>query len=170
MIKIDNNCTGCMACVSVCPKNALSISENREGFLYPKLNNSLCVNCGKCVNICSALEIEKVQNVNIITYGAHVKDKKILDRSQSGGMGWTIGKYFIENIGIVYGAVIDENLLVKHIRCETIEDLKKTQGSKYVQSYISKEVYNNILKDIKEDKKVLFTGTPCQCASVKKIM
>lgn len=165
----NDNCTGCMACVSVCPKNALSVCENKEGFLFPKLNKSLCVNCGKCVNICSSIDKEKIHNENIVVYGAHVKDKKILDRSQSGGMGWTIGKYFTENKGLVYGAVIDKNFLVKHIRCETTEDLKKTQGSKYVQSYISKEVYNNILKDINEGKKVLFTGTPCQCASVKKL-
>ena len=166
----NDKCCGCMACTSVCPKNALTVKESKDGFLYPALNTDLCISCGKCVNICPVEKNEELKQNVLDVYGAKAKDTEILKNSQSGGIGFLLGKSIIEQGGTVYGAVLCEDLVTRHKRCETIEELHKTQGSKYVQSYIDKELYRQIEADLKSDKKVLFTGTPCQCAGVKSLL
>lgn len=162
----NDNCTGCMACVSVCPKNALTIKEKKDGFLYPKINVSICIKCEKCISVCPNNKIESLKNKNYEIYAAYAKDRDISKKSRSGGLSFLLGKKFIEEGNIFYGVIIDENFLTKHIRCSNMEELSKTQGSKYVQSYISKDIYKQIENDLNNNKKVLFTGTPCQCAGI----
>lgn len=48
----EARCCGCTACVSICPKNAISMHENAEGFLYPIINDALCVACRLCTKVC----------------------------------------------------------------------------------------------------------------------
>ena len=46
------NCCGCTACMNVCPKAAIDMKEDFEGFLYPELDRSKCINCGLCETVC----------------------------------------------------------------------------------------------------------------------
>ena len=56
MEKINLNiesCSGCHACVSVCPKNCIVMTEDKLGFLRPSIDKSLCIQCGLCVRTCN---------------------------------------------------------------------------------------------------------------------
>lgn len=51
-LKAKNECCGCSACESICAFDAIKMTEDEEGFLYPQINESLCTGCGKCETIC----------------------------------------------------------------------------------------------------------------------
>lgn len=158
-------CTGCMACFNCCPKKAISM-EPKNGFYFPKIDEEKCINCGICKQKCPALnKVEKNFPQNNIAYAIINKNKEIRDTSSSGGVFYNIAKVIIEQKGVVYGAAWDSNLNVKHTRIETVDEIKKLQGSKYVQSDINFS-YNNVKEDLKLGKKVLFSGVPCQIAGL----
>lgn len=166
--KVKPDCVGCMSCVNECPKKCIIITTESDGFLYPKVYKETCINCKKCLNICPALSNDTLLNDVKNVYAAKHKDRELLVSSQSGGVSFALGKYIIENKGIVYGCILNNNLKVIHSRCENIKELEKTRGSKYSQSFVNPDLYNNIKNDLINKKKVLFIGTPCQCMAVKK--
>lgn len=47
-----SECCGCAICVALCPKSAITMVADYEGFQYPEINSQKCVRCGKCLNIC----------------------------------------------------------------------------------------------------------------------
>ncbi len=49
----ESECCGCSACYAVCPQRAISMKSDRYGFLYPAIDESLCVRCMKCVKVCA---------------------------------------------------------------------------------------------------------------------
>ena len=161
--KDKSMCNGCEICTKVCPTNAIKMVEDQEGFFYPEIDKDKCINCNKCKNICSnyntSLGNEKV-------YVAINKNEKELEESSSGGMFYILAKYVIEKNGVVFGVEYDENLKVRHNFYETLEECKRFQGSKYVRSDI-KDSYRKVEEFLKDDRYVLFTGTPCQCNALK---
>lgn len=162
------NCSGCMLCVSLCPKNCIQKNLNEEGFAYPHVDKSKCVDCGLCYKKCPAnkdVEREKVKKV----YAVQRENKESLKQSSSGGVAAVISEYVIDNGGIVYGCAFDKNLKALHIRCTYKKTLDKLKGSKYVQSDFS-TVYESLIEDCKNEKIVLVVGTPCQCAAVKNLL
>lgn len=159
-------CIGCGACKNICPQGAIEMVTNSEGFLYPKINLKKCINCGLCRKICCRNNEVKKNKSLIKCYAAKSLDKDILSKSSSGGVFKYLAEYIIKENGVVYGATID-NFKVRHIRIDNLKDIKKIQGSKYSQSDIS-NIYKNIKEDIKNGKKVLFSGTPCQVLAIKK--
>ena len=158
------NCNGCSACCNACPVGAISMVENEEGFLYPTVNKERCINCGLCVKSCSALNNNYANSEKPECY-AYMADDEIRKGASSGGVFPVIADYFIKNDGYVCGAVYDE-LKVKHIVSNNVDDIERMRGSKYLQSDI-----NDCYKDIKilldDGNKVLFTGTPCQISGLK---
>ncbi len=161
--KDKSMCNGCEICTKVCPTNAIKMVEDQEGFFYPEIDKDKCINCNKCKNICSnyntSLGNEKV-------YVAINKNEKELEESSSGGMFYILAKYVIEKNGVVFGVEYDENLKVRHNFYETLEECKRFQGSKYVRSDIN-DSYRKVEEFLKDDRYVLFTGTPCQCNALK---
>lgn len=163
-----SKCCGCGACVNICPKKAISMQEDEYGFLYPVIDKNKCINCGLCKNNCAyqnTVEASKPKNC----YISASKDKDIKMKSASGGIFATIASNFIKDGGIVYGCSMeyDKNTLNPiHIRVSDISDLHKLQGSKYVQSSMI-DIYSSVKKDLKNNCPVLFSGTPCQIASLK---
>lgn len=167
-ITSSQKCTGCQLCTYVCPVHAVHINKDLdELFWIPKINKDICINCKKCVNACPAnksnsfLEQKKC-------YVAQSNTCQNLEKSTSGGVANVLARYFVRNAGVVYGAAFDEKMELNHIRCVTESDCERIQGSKYVQSNIC-HVYDSIYNDLKREQKVLFIGTPCQCAAIKKI-
>ena len=157
-----NNCTGCMACYNSCPQNAIDMIENEEGFLYPNINQEKCINCNLCNNNCPEIERKSIAKKEKTTvYACWSKDENIRLASTSGGLGHILANYFIENEGRVYGAAFNEDMIVQHICAEKVEDLKRIQGSKYVQSKIG-DCLKKIKNDLELGREVLFVGTPCQ--------
>lgn len=164
-----SDCTGCMACVASCKQNAITCNSNFEGFVYPQINHSLCIKCGMCIKMCPVLiPIEKNNKGRI--YAAKSKDRHILTTSSSGGIFSELALSIFSENGIVVGAKLCDDNYVKHIIVHNKTELSEIKGSKYVQSYISKDIYSSIKEALRGGRKVLFCGTPCQVAGLKKIM
>lgn len=160
-------CTGCTACFSICPKNAIAMVENDEGFKYPIIDNSKCIDCGMCKKTCPILKVEKNSFMNEC-YAAFSKDKYIRKNGSSGGIFQILAEDVLKKNGIVIGAAFDEKFILSHTPIETYEDLDKLLGSKYVQSDM-KNIYKYVKKELKE-RLILFVGTPCQVAGLKVYM
>lgn len=156
----SNKCTGCLACFNICPKGAIEIKENEEGFIYPVIDKDKCINCGLCKKVCPVLNSKETKR-EVLAYACYNKDEKIRENSSSGGMFYLIGKYILDNNGIVFGAKYNDKFLVEHDCIQNEKELKKFMGSKYLQSNI-KDNYKKVKEFLKQDKLVLFTGTPCQ--------
>lgn len=160
-----NKCTGCTACASICPKQAITMATGEDGFKYPVINQEKCIDCGLCKKTCPVLNTKENKSINKC-YVAYSKDKKYSNNSSSGGIFPLIADLILEEKGIVIGAAFDDNNKLNHVAISKKEDLIKLKGSKYLQSNLDnifKYVKNNI-----KDKKILFVGTPCQVAGLKR--
>ena len=169
MIKVYNkksDCCACGTCEIICPVHAITMRPDEYGYLYPYIDNTMCVDCKKCIKHCPMLHnsTTKVKKV----YAAICQEKSIKQKSASGGAFAGIAKAFLEQSGIVCGAAackIDQSIEVKHTCIQATEELVKLQGSKYVQSDL-REVLPEIKKNVLNGKQVLFSGTPCQVAAL----
>lgn len=167
-----SSCYGCTACASICGKTAIKMKPSAEGFLYPSIDESKCVDCGLCLDVCNIETsnlLRIVHNEPLSVYAAWNKQHEEVMTSTSGGIASLISYTFLNEGSIVYGAAFDENLKVKHIRITTIEELSKLKGSKYVQSDIS-GVFPQVKVDLNNGKNVLFIGTPCQVGGLKSYL
>ncbi len=159
-------CCGCGACIDSCPTGALSFEyDDKDWHLHPLLDTQKCISCGKCLKTCPAINEKVVSDFEPFGYAA-VSDDEVRMNSSSGGIFYPIAKYFISKRGYVAGAVYDESLTVKHIVSNSLEDVKRMQKSKYVQSDAS-GVYGEVEKLLKMGNRVMFTGTPCQVAALR---
>ncbi len=162
-IKRKANCCGCSACKSICPRKAISLVCDNEGFSYPVVNDELCIKCGLCLASCpiSYRDSHKVGNTPLQVFAAHSRDEKIWFTSSSGGIFMALATHVIEKGGTVFGAIYDKNFKVEHARISVKNELNKFQGSKYVQSDID-GIFHQVKIDLSNGKLVLFSGTPCQ--------
>lgn len=167
-ITSKSKCTGCMACYNICPNDAIEIIENEEGFLYTKINEEKCIECGLCKNVCPTNKLYSYKYENPDFYAVINKNEDDRIKSSSGGVASCIAKEILKDNGIVYGVTLDNNV-AKHIRINNEKDLYKIMGSKYVQSEIG-DIFKNVKNDLDENKKVLFTGTPCQIEGLKSYL
>lgn len=167
-IKDKSQCCGCTACKSICAKNAITMKQDEEGFLYPIVDKTKCINCGLCDKVCpvkNAKENEKKQHAYIFQN----KNDEIRRQSTSGGAFTAIAEYVIKNSGIVYGAIFDENYKVIHVGIEKSEEIYKFRNSKYVQSEIG-NCYIEIKRHLESNKLVCFSGTSCQIEGLKNYL
>ena len=170
MIKITDKieCCGCGACFNICPKQAVSMEYDGEGFLYPKIDNEKCVKCGLCLKVCPIINNKK-ENKVLEVYGAKNKNIEEQLKSSSGGMFSIFANYVLEQNGIVFGAGFDNNWKVIHKYIDDKKDLDDLRRSKYVQSDIN-ITYKQAKYFLEENKLVLFAGTPCQIAGLKSYL
>ena len=162
-------CCGCRACEQICPKKCIKIFEDKNGFLYPKIDEERCIHCNMCKKVCPMINSEKVKNKEGKAYALIHKDKYVIEHSSSGGAFTAIAESIAneyEGNYAIYGATMDKRLRVKHIGITNIEDIHLLQKSKYIQSDM-KDVFYRIKDDLNANKTVLFVGTPCQVAAVK---
>lgn len=164
--KID--CTGCQACRVACAKNAISMQEDNRGHIYPVIDANLCIDCGKCQKICPSINPPSFNNAPIKVYAAHSKDFDRRHYSTSGGISYELSKSIIEAGGYFCGVIWTMDG-AKHRLTNKLEELKEFQGSKYSHSDVG-NVYVDIRDLLKQGEAVLFTGTPCQCAALRKFL
>lgn len=162
------DCCGCSSCVQVCPKQCIVMQEDEEGFAYPKVDVSLCVDCHLCEKSCPVLNQSDAELPNQV-FAATIMDQDILTKSSSGGIFSAFAEIVLQLGGVVYGAAFDEHWGVHHICVSTLEGLKDIRGSKYVQSNIE-GTYHEAEMVLKDGRYVLFSGTPCQIAGLKKYL
>lgn len=167
-IKDKKECCGCSACVQRCPKRCISLEEDAEGFLYPKVDEEVCVNCGLCEKVCPVIN-QAGNRTSIDTYAAINPDENVRMQSSSGGVFTALAEQVIDDGGVVFGACIDDQGTVYHDYVDTPYELAKFRGSKYVQSQI-RETFKQAESFLKQGRKVLFSGTPCQIAGLTKFL
>lgn len=189
MIEIRNkqDCCGCTACASACPKQCITMVQDNEGFLYPLIDKDKCVDCHLCEKKCPVLGREKVvaspnldkAKINRIAVEAadhlpdtsvcYLKDEKLRQQSTSGGIFSALAQYVLGLCGIVCGVILDDEQKVVHSFAENEVELAKMRRSKYVQSN-QVGVYQRIQEELRKGKTLLYSGTPCQVAGLKSYL
>ena len=166
----DNNCTGCLACVNACNNGALSIHANQEGFYRPLLDADKCVRCGLCEKSCPVIN-KPVANssTSLEVFAAWHLDDNVRRQSSSGGAFTALAENILNKGGVVFGAAYDENMRIEHIAVEKADGLKALRLSKYAQSYIG-ETFKEVNKLLRKGRVVMYVGTPCQIAGLKKYL
>lgn len=164
------SCSGCTACAQSCPKQCITMSSDYEGFKYPIVDETRCIQCGICIKVCPWRKEKYQRPINCFTepivYAAKCKDKNIRLNSTSGGIFTVLSDYILQLQGGICGAVYNTSTQkVEHTITFTTEGRNKMRGSKYVQSELS-NTFQDIKTLLEQDKWLLFTGTPCQTAGL----
>lgn len=165
---LKNKCCGCGLCESSCPQFAIEMKQGMLGCIEPVIDENKCVDCGLCYRICPLSDDSNLKNSIIASYAAASRTDDIF-KSTSGGAFYELAKNFIEEGGVVCGCTMffeNGKAIVKHIVVDSLCNLYMLQGSKYVQS--EEICYQEIKEYLDKKVKVLFSGTPCQVAAVKR--
>ena len=170
MISITDkhNCCGCEACVQACPKQCIAFNQDEEGFFYPKVDASLCINCGLCEKICPVLHPYE-EHTPQKTLSAINKDDEVRMSSSSGGIFTLLAEKTIDEGGVVFGARFDEQWRVVIDVAETKEAVKAFRGSKYLQARVG-DSFLRCRQYLDAGRKVLFSGTPCQVSALRHFL
>ena len=172
MINIQDkiNCCGCNACGDICPKQAITFKSDNEGFWYPEVNKSLCVDCGLCEKVCPIQKTDNIKRYDKpIVFAAYTKDDTIRIDSTSGGIHSMLAQVMYEKHAYVGGAVYNNDHSVSQIIDDNPDRLKEIRSSKYLQSN-AENVYKNIRAKLKEGREIFFCGTPCQVQALYKFL
>lgn len=154
-----DRCTGCGACGSGCPKGAIHMVRNKEGFLYPQITDG-CVGCGHCTHVCPVLKQREVRSQPAV-FAVWNEDEEARAASTAGGVFSALAGYVLESGGVVFGAALDETLRLRHIAVKNKEDLRLLRGAKPIQSELG-DAYQQVQMYLSQGYLVLFSGTPCQ--------
>jgi cytidyltransferase-like protein len=172
MIEINDPklCSGCGACVNICPKNIISLQEDEDGFRYPHIQKDECINCGLCEKVCPYINNTYKDSIQQNPdypefYAGQLINKEELFEVSSGGAAWAFTEAIIAEKGVVYGAVQKDIDFVEHLRTDNHEQAKALRRSKYLQSN-TKNTFSEVKKDLKEGRIVLYFGTGCQIAGL----
>lgn len=165
-------CYGCRACEQICPHKAIRMRSDEEGFIYPIIDCAICVDCGLCEAVCPTQDSNRdkvLHAVPAICYAAWNKNLQERMQSTSGGMFFLLARGFINKGGVVYGVAMDQELMAKHVRTATEEQLQALLGSKYMQSDTG-DTFSRVKADLKAGMQVLYSGTPCQVAGLRSYL
>ena len=162
-----NCCTGCGACKAICPVKAITLEKNEKGFVYPVIDLEKCIRCKKCVAVCPVNEKPAYKATEKAFAFKRSNIQKRME-SQSGGAFSVIAEEVIKDGGVIYGVALDVNGQAVYECVDNERDLIKLKGSKYVQADL-KDTYLRVKEDLR-NKKVLFSGTPCYVAGLKKFL
>ena len=169
MVKLyePSACCGCMACGDICPVGAITSSTDDRGFIYPHVDGNLCVDCQACVNVC-AFKGEKNTEKNILhAYAFQLTDKEQLRQSTSGGAFVALSDEILAEGGVVIGACMEDDFTVAHRIADDKDGRDAMRMSKYAQSTTG-GIFAAVEKLLKDGKKVMFIGTPCQCGELRR--
>ena len=167
---LDNKkaCVGCEACAQKCPMKCIKMKKDDEGFYYPTVDKAVCTNCAVCESVCPVIKAPEVSRDCTKAYVAYDYSKERL-MSSSGGVFAVLAHTILNNNGVVFGVQWDADWTAKHIEILADNDVYRIRGSKYIQSRIE-DTYIQAEKHLKKSQKVLFSGTGCQIAGLKKYL
>jgi F420H2 dehydrogenase subunit F len=162
-----DQCTGCAACAAKCPIEAISMREDVHGFYHPVIKASTCTDCALCRLTCPILSEESIKRLKQpdVYAGWSVSDSIRTD-SSSGGVFSVLARRVMREDGKVFAAAFDAGFKLRHREVNGLEDLHAFRGSKYLQSFIGEETYQQIACYAKRGMLVMFVGTPCQVAGL----
>ncbi len=170
-LKNEQNCSGCGACIAVCPKNAIEKCRTGLDAWLPVINEDLCINCGLCEKVCRGDNTSVNEHIKR-AYVAYNKEQNIRQKSASGGVFSALATYVLDCGGSVFGAELyfeNGQVVVEHNMITQIKELPRLLGSKYVQSDTVK-AYRQVKKELLQGKMVLFSGCSCQIAGLKNYL
>ena len=166
-------CTSCQLCAAACPKDAIKIVLNEDGFYRPVIDDDICIDCGICTKVCYKFDrdirISTAEDLkNEPLYSAWSKDDALVKQTTSGGIADLLARQFIEDgykvVGVVYN---DEKVRAEHAIASTIEETVPFRGSKYIQSY-TMDAMKSVVKQCRNERFAVF-GTPCQIYSLCRL-
>lgn len=159
-------CCGCGACAAKCPRSAISMVESPEGFVYPRIDNSLCVDCGLCRKACGFQKLSAQESLGPWYAASYRGD---FSQSTSAGAFYGLAVSVLSLGGVVFGAAYSRDgkgLHVRHVMAKDVRELRALQGSKYVQSDAGSS-FSEVERQLNSGRTVLFSGTPCQIAGLR---
>jgi len=166
----NNECTSCGMCAVSCPQKCISMKLNKFGFYSPIIDESECIECGACTDVC--YKFLSLDNNNSSAFegkrivAAIDKDKKELSTVSSGGVGNRLAIHFFEKGYNVCGVVFDPlKDVCEHIIALNRKNLERFKTSKYIQSYTF-----NAFSNFDKSKKHVVFGTPCQIFGLRKYL
>lgn len=160
------DCYGCGVCATACGRKVIDIQLNAKGFYEPVVTDvERCTECGICREVCSFLHDDiALKSTCLKSYAAWSNDRYVRRKSSSGGAGFEIGKFLLNEGYKVCGVrYIPERTRAEHFVATTKEELVQSMGSKYIQSYTL-----DAFKSLNRKEKYLVTGTPCQIDSFRR--
>jgi len=163
-----DECTGCRLCGDCCTKSSISFREDKEGFFYPIVDESTCVDCGLCAKVCPALHVEQYDRGKK-SYAVYANETMKREAGSSGGFFGLLAERVLDGGGRVWGAAFDDRLKLVHRQADNLQELSPLLKSKYIQSDLT-GVYAQIKRDLKEGILTLFCGTPCQVNALKNFV
>lgn len=170
LVTQKEKCCGCTACYSVCPKSAIEMKSDEEGFLYPSIRNDLCIECGLCKKVCAFQNDTEIKSGFKQEYfAARSKDKETLLSSSSGGVFTSLSDMVLKRGGTIFGVAFDENFHILHSSAKTETKRNRMRGSKYVQSDM-KDTFAQVAEILLQGELAMFVGTPCQVAGLKRYL
>ena len=134
--KKNLKCSVCTACFAICPKDAITMQSDLEGFKYPVVEKNKCIDCGLCSKVCPLDNAQNNFEEDKTSFACSAKDKNFARQSSSGGVFAILANMYVKEQAVIYGAAFDDNLNVCHIRADKKDELKRLYTSKYVQSDI----------------------------------
>lgn len=166
-----SQCTGCTACVSICPRHCIQMKKDDAGFRFPEvIEQSECIACGACERVCPVLVNKKNDGEpSTVAYAAFSGNDALRKESSSGGIFSELAAVILQSGGIIYGAGYDDEGVVRHIGIENQKELGQLRGAKYSQSILD-DIFQMLKKQLDSGRKVLFSGTPCQVAGLKAFL
>lgn len=167
-LKRKEDCVGCNACLQICPRKCISLCWDEQGFNYPRVDIKRCIECGLCERVCPVLH-QDIQTLPLKAYAAYNPKDSIRKESSSGGIFYLIAEKVIRDGGVVFGAKFDSDWSVIHSHTDNIDGIRLFQKSKYVQSKIDSS-YRFVKEFLTNGRTVLFSGTPCQIAGLRKFL
>lgn len=160
-------CTGCGACANICPQKCIEMVEDDFGCIQPKISESMCIQCKKCIKTCLVNHCATSHTPLKCYAGWHLHDEA-RSSSASGGVAAALSETYVETGGVVYGAAFKQHQFAI-VRAENKQEIRQFKGSKYVQC-LTGDAYSRVREDLKNGKRVLYFGTPCQIAGLKNIV
>ena len=157
-----NGCSGCMACVDICPVGAINVQDDIE-YMNAYIDPDTCIHCNACSNVCQCNHPSQLHEP--IRWYQGWADKVIRERSSSGGFATAIFQNFIMTGGTIASCKLIDGEY-KFVFIKSLEELDGVRGSKYVKSNPT-GIYKQVKEQLIAGQKVLFLGLPCQVSSMK---
>lgn len=170
ILHIQDHCTGCGACANICPKQCISLEQDSDGFYYPTYNSENCIECRLCENAChivSKFEHTPVQRDKFFLYRS--RNESILEKSTSGGVFTLFAAWVLQQNGVVYGSTYNSEKERLEVFSTDVKSLDELRKSKYIESYTG-FAYSNVRDNLKQNRRVLYCGTPCQVRGLKQFL
>lgn len=163
-------CCGCTACESICGKQAITMHLDQEGFLYPRVDGNVCVDCGLCVKVCPITNQCEDRTPYIKSYGGYSTNERIINSCASGGVATALSIATIEKGGVVFGVQFNKDYRsAEYVKIDNIDALWSLCSSKYIQPSKS-GMHDQVKRELLSGRQVLFVGCPCDVAGLKRFL